>query len=64
MAKIIQADGKRYLPSYWEDAKLELMKRDRILRKLIPQFGDLWNRRNFAKNLAITIVDNMTRWVS
>lgn len=29
------------LPSYWEDAKTELMKRDRILRKLIPQFGDL-----------------------
>lgn len=31
----------RLLPSYWEDAKAELMKRDRILRKLIPQFGDL-----------------------
>lgn len=29
------------VPAYWEDAKLELMKRDRILRKLIPQFGDL-----------------------
>ena len=41
MATIIQADGKLYLPSYWEDAKLELMKRDRILRKLIPKFGDL-----------------------
>lgn len=41
MAKILQADGKLFLPSYWEDAKLELMKRDRILRKLIPQFGDL-----------------------
>lgn len=41
MTTIIQADGKLYLPSYWEDAKLELMKRDRILRKLIPQFGDL-----------------------
>jgi DNA-3-methyladenine glycosylase II len=30
-----------YVPSYWEDAKAELMKRDRIMRKLIPQFGDL-----------------------
>jgi DNA-3-methyladenine glycosylase II len=30
-----------YVPAYWEDAKIELMKRDRILRKLIPQFGDL-----------------------
>jgi DNA-3-methyladenine glycosylase II len=41
MAKIIQADGLVTLPFYWEDAKAELMKRDRILRKLIPQFGDL-----------------------
>ncbi len=41
MTTIIQADGKVHLPSYWEDAKLELMKRDRILRKLIPKFGDL-----------------------
>lgn len=41
MVKIIQADGRVTLPVYWEDAKLELMKRDRILRKLIPQFGDL-----------------------
>lgn len=31
----------RELPAYWEEAKHELMKRDRILRKLIPQFGDL-----------------------
>ncbi len=28
-------------PSYWEEAKAELMKRDRIMRRLIPQFGDL-----------------------
>jgi DNA-3-methyladenine glycosylase II len=41
MAKVIQSDGNSILPSYWEDAKAELMKRDRILRKLIPQFGDL-----------------------
>ena len=27
--------------SYWEEAKAELMKRDRIMRRLIPQFGDL-----------------------
>lgn len=31
----------RELPDYWEQAKQELMKRDRIMRKLIPQFGDL-----------------------
>jgi DNA-3-methyladenine glycosylase II len=29
------------VPSYWQDAKDELMKRDRIMRKVIPQFGDL-----------------------
>lgn len=31
-----------HVPGYWEEAKVELMKRDRILRKLIPQFGDLY----------------------
>lgn len=30
------------VPDYWEHAKQELMKRDRIMRKLIPQFGDLY----------------------
>ncbi len=29
------------IPAYWEQAKSELCKRDRILRKLIPQFGEL-----------------------
>ena len=29
------------VPAYWQDAKDELMKRDRIMRKLIPQFGDM-----------------------
>jgi DNA-3-methyladenine glycosylase II len=41
MVKNTQTEGRVTLPSYWEDAKIELMKRDRILRKLIPQFGDL-----------------------
>jgi DNA-3-methyladenine glycosylase II len=31
----------RALPDYWEQAKAELMKRDRIMRKIIPSFGDL-----------------------
>lgn len=34
-------ESPRELPVYWEQAKQELMKRDRIMRKLIPQFGDL-----------------------
>jgi DNA-3-methyladenine glycosylase II len=41
MVKNSQAEGRVTLPSYWEEAKIELMKRDRIMRKLIPQFGDL-----------------------
>ena len=31
----------RGAPAYWEEAKAELMKRDRIMRRLIPLFGDL-----------------------
>ena len=34
--------GSSCVPDYWESAKIELMKRDRIMRKLIPQFGDLY----------------------
>lgn len=30
-----------FVPAYWEVAKQELMKRDRIMRRLIPLFGDL-----------------------
>lgn len=29
------------LPPYWAEAKAELMRRDRIMNKLIPQFGDM-----------------------
>ena len=29
------------VPDYWDQAKRELMKRDRIMHRLIPQFGDL-----------------------
>lgn len=39
MTKFLQANGA--VPAYWHDAKEELMKRDRIMRKLIPQFGDM-----------------------
>lgn len=41
MGMNLQAELKSAVPPYWEDAKAELMKRDRIMRKLIPQFGDL-----------------------
>lgn len=29
------------LPDYWEEAKQQLMQRDRIMARLIPQFGDV-----------------------
>ena len=41
MGKMTLGEARIFVPSYWDDAKTELMKRDRILRKLIPQFGDL-----------------------
>lgn len=34
-------DASPLVPAYWEEAKAELMKRDRIMKKLIPRFGDL-----------------------
>jgi DNA-3-methyladenine glycosylase II len=36
-----EPDSQLYLPPYWAEAKAELMRRDRIMNKLIPQFGDL-----------------------
>ncbi|MEN3295092.1 MAG: DNA-3-methyladenine glycosylase [Burkholderiales bacterium] len=44
MATVKRANGavaSICVPPYWQDAKEELMKRDRIMRKVIPQFGDL-----------------------
>jgi DNA-3-methyladenine glycosylase II len=41
MATSRGAELQACVPTYWHDAKSELMKRDRIMRKLIPQFGDM-----------------------
>ncbi len=41
MANTPLVNGALGVPHYWEEAKLELIKRDRIMKKLIPQFGDL-----------------------
>lgn len=41
MSAALLIDDQPAVPVYWEQAKLELMKRDRIMKKLIPQFGDL-----------------------
>ena len=45
-------------PSYWQDACAELMKLDRILRKLIPKYGDgmLGSRGDAFTTLARSIV--------
>ena len=29
-------------PEYWDDAREQLVKRDRILKKIIPRFPDIW----------------------
>ena len=31
----------QHVPDYWEEAKQQLMQRDRIMARLIPQFGDV-----------------------
>jgi DNA-3-methyladenine glycosylase II len=41
MGKMVPTDVMLNVPSYWEDAKGELMKRDRIMRKLIPRCADM-----------------------
>lgn len=46
------------VPIYWEKAKVELMKRDRIMRKLIPQLGgmQLTGREDAFTTLARSII--------
>ena len=34
------SDATRDVPAYWDDACRHLDKRDRVMKKLIPQFGD------------------------
>lgn len=36
---VLQQDDK---PHYWDEAVVELVERDRILRRIIPQFPDDW----------------------
>src|SRR3954470_3145332 len=33
-------ESVRDVPSYWDDACRHLVKRDRVMKKLIPKFGD------------------------
>ena len=45
-------------PDYWDDACAHLVKRDRVLKKLIPQFGEarLQNRGDAFTTLARSVV--------
>ena len=45
-------------PSYWEEARRHLMKRDRVMKRLIPQFGEacLQTRGDAFVTLARSIV--------
>jgi DNA-3-methyladenine glycosylase II len=53
MAAVTQA-----FPEYWEDACKHLMKKDRVMKRLIPQFGDasLVSRGDAFSTLARSIV--------
>ncbi len=45
-------------PDYWDEACKHLVKRDRVMKKLIPQFGEarLQSRRDAFATLARSIV--------
>ena len=49
---------KRAVPPYWEEACKHLAKKDRVMRRLIPQFGDacLESRGDAFVTLARSIV--------
>src|SRR5450830_1795461 len=53
-------------PSYWEDACKHLMKKDRVMRKLIPKFGDacLQTRGDAFVTLARSIIGQQISVVS
>lgn len=38
-SSVHQTNGK---PHYWDEATLELMRRDRVMKKLIPEHPDVW----------------------
>src|SRR5471032_1265021 len=33
-------ESTAFVPGYWDDACRHLVKRDRVMKKLIPKFGD------------------------
>ena len=73
---LAEATLEAVVPPYWDDACKHLVKRDRVLKKLIPQFGEarLQSRGDAFATLARSIVGQQisvksaqsvwTRWVA
>ena len=57
-ADAVQASPDLATPAYWAEACKHLVKRDRVMKRLIPQFGDaaLQTRRDAFTTLARSIV--------
>ncbi len=58
MAPVKKADAPQLTPYFWEDACKHLVKKDRVMKRLIPQFGDacLQTRGDAFVTLARSIV--------
>ena len=57
-ADAVQASPDLATPAYWAEACKHLLKKDRVMKRLIPQFGDaaLQTRRDAFTTLARSIV--------
>ncbi|HNV59816.1 MAG TPA: DNA-3-methyladenine glycosylase 2 family protein [Rhodoferax sp.] len=58
MATVKKVASERHTPHFWEDACKHLVKKDRVMKRLIPQFGDacLETRGDAFVTLARSIV--------
>ena len=58
IANIVPSAVPNAVPSYWAEACQQLMKKDRVMKRLIPQFGDatLESRGDAFTTLARSIV--------
>ena len=58
MSPALSAPVKIITPDYWEEACRHLAKKDRVMKRLIPQFGDacLQSRGDAFTTLARSIV--------
>jgi DNA-3-methyladenine glycosylase II len=57
-AAVVPGTNELFTPDYWEDACKHLVKKDRVMKRLIPQFGDacLQTRGDAFTTLARSIV--------